>query len=143
VGTSDQHENGLRRPATPVVAGVFFAIATGITVVTGISLLFPGSVLDAMWRIKPQEHEQLLRAGMPASVGFVGLSAIMAITSVGAFLRRRWGWWLMLVVFAVNGIGDAIRIGSGARAEGVAGVAVVVLIFFWLTRQHARDMFDR
>jgi hypothetical protein len=96
-----------------------------------------------MWRIKPQEHEQLLRAGMPASVGFVGLSVIMAITSVGAFLRRRWGWWLMLVVFAVNGIGDAIRIGSGAPAEGVAGVAVVVLIFFWLTRRHVRDMFDR
>jgi hypothetical protein len=72
VGTSDQQENGLLRPATPVVAGVFFAIATGITVVTGISLLFPGSVLEAMWRIKPQEHEQLLRAGIPASVGFVG-----------------------------------------------------------------------
>jgi hypothetical protein len=37
-------------------------------------------MLDAMWRIQLEEHQQLLRAGLPASVGFVGLAAIMAIT---------------------------------------------------------------
>ena len=85
---TDQQEDArrVRRPATPIVVGFFFAIATGITAVTGISLLLPGSFLDAMWRIKPEEHQQLLSAGVPASVGFFGLSVIMAITSIGAFL---------------------------------------------------------
>ena len=142
---TDQQENAscARRPATPVVAGVFFAIATGITAVTGISLLVPGSLLDAMWRIKPDEHQQLLSAGVPVSIGFFGLSAIMAMTSIGAFLRRRWAWWLAIVVFMLNGIGDALRIGFGAKIAGVAGVSAVALILFWLTRPRVRATFDR
>jgi hypothetical protein len=142
---ADQQENGsrVRRPATPMVAGVFFAVATGITAVTGISLLLPGSILDAMWRIKPDEHEQLLSAGVPAPVGFCCLSAIMAITSIGAFLRRRWAWWLAIMVFIINGIGDAIRAALGAAVEGVVGVSAVALILFWLTRPCVRATFER
>jgi hypothetical protein len=145
VDITDQRENAsrVRRPATPVVAGVFFAIATGITAATGISLLLPGSVLDAMWRVKPEEHEQLLSAGVPASVGFFGLSAIMAITSIGTFLRQRWGWRLAIIVFMINGIGDSIRAALGAAVEGVVGVSAVALILFWLTRPNVRATFDR
>ena len=142
---TDQQENASRArwPATPIVAGVFFAFATGITAVTGISLLLPGSVLDVMWRIKPEEHEQLLSAGVPASVGFFGLSAIMAITSIGAFLRRRWAWRLAIVVFVINGIGDVTRAALGAAVQGVVSVAAVALILFWLTRTGVRATFDR
>ena len=113
-----------RHPVTPIVMGFFFAIATVIALVTGFSLLWPGSALDAMWRIKPEEHQQLLRAGLPAAVGFVGLAAIMAIASRGACLRRRWAWWLAMTIFIINGIGDAVRGMFGAPAEGVIGVAV-------------------
>jgi hypothetical protein len=74
VGISDQRENASRdRALTPLVTGTFFAVATAITAVVGISLLWPGSALDAMWRIKPEEHEQLLRAGNLAAVGFLAL----------------------------------------------------------------------
>jgi hypothetical protein len=142
---TDQQENAsrVRRPATPIVAGVFFTIATGITAVKGLSLLLPGSVLDVMWRIKPEEHEQLLSSGVPASAGFFGLSAIMAITSIGVFLRRRWAWWLAIIVFVINGIGDAIRAALGAAVEGVVGVSAVALILFWLMRPGVRATFDR
>ena len=60
-----------RHPVTPIVMGLFFAIGAAITLARGFSLLWPGSALDAMWRIKPEEHQQLLRAGLPAAVGFV------------------------------------------------------------------------
>jgi hypothetical protein len=108
---------------------------------TGISLLFPGSVLDAMWRIKPAEHQQLLTAGAAAAFGFLALSAAMAATSVGAFLRRRWGWRFALIIFSINGLGDAARIVLGAPIEGAIGVGIVVTVLFWLTRPHVRAMF--
>jgi hypothetical protein len=132
--------SGRRRPLS---LDVFFAVATGITAVTGISLLLPGSFLDAMWRIKPEEHMQLLSAGVPVSVGFFGLSAIMAITSIGAFLRQRWAWRLAIIVFTINGLGDAIRAALGAAVEGVVGVSAVALILFWLTRPGVSAAFDR
>jgi hypothetical protein len=100
-------------------------------------------MLDAMWRIQLEEHQQLLRAGLPASVGFVGLAAIMAITSVGTFQRRRWAWWLAMIIFIINGIGDAVRGMFGARAEGVVDVAVVLVILSWLTRPRVRGLFRR
>jgi hypothetical protein len=141
---SGQGESASRaRALTPLITGVFFAVATGITAVVGISLLLPGSALDAIWSIKPAEHEQLLRAGNLAAVGFVGLAAIMAVASLGAFRRRRWAWRLALIIFAINGVGDAARIALGAPAEGTVGVAVVALIIFWLTRRRVRDMFAR
>jgi hypothetical protein len=133
----------IRQPMTPMVVGVFFAVATGITLVTATSLLLPGSILDTMWRIKPEEHEQLLRAAVPASMGFFALAVIMAIASVGVFRRRHWGWWLAIAIFVTNGIGDAIRITLGAPAEGAVGVSVVVLILFWLIRRSVRELFDR
>jgi hypothetical protein len=145
MNVTDRPKNAprVRRLATPIVAGVFFAMATVITAVAGISLLLPGSLLDAMWRIKPEEHEQLLSAGVPASLGFLGLSAIMAVTSIGSFLRRRWAWWLAMMIFVVNGLGDAIRGALGAAVEGVVGVSAVALILFWLTRPNVRATFDR
>jgi hypothetical protein len=96
-----------------------------------------------MWRIKPEEHMQLLSAGVPVSVGFFGLSAIMAITSIGAFLRQRWAWRLAIIVFTINGLGDAIRAALGAAVEGVVGVSAVALILFWLTRPGVSAAFDR
>ena len=131
------------RTLTPVILGIFFAAATGITAVVGISLLVPGSALDAIWRIKPEEHEQLLRMGSLVGVGFLGLAAFMAVTSVGALRRRRWAWRLAITIFGINGAGDAVRIAFGALAEGVLGVTVVVSIIFWLTRKRVRDMFDQ
>jgi hypothetical protein len=145
MNVTDQRENAsrVRQPATPLVAGVFFALATGITAVAGISLLLPGSALDGMWRIKPEEHEQLLSAGVLASLGFFGLSAIMASTSAGSFLLRRWAWWLAMIVFLVYDLGDDIRAALGAPVEGVIGVSAVALILFWLTRPDVRATFDR
>lgn len=141
--TSTDDTPRARHPVTPIVMGLFFAIGTAITLATGFSLLWPGSALDAMWRIKPEEHQQLLRAGLPAAVGFVGLAAIMAITSVGAFLRRRWAWWLAMIIFIINGIGDVVRGIFGAPAEGVIGVAVVAIVLWWLTRPPVRGLFHR
>jgi hypothetical protein len=67
----------------------------------------------------------------------------MAITTRWGFPPSTVGLWLMLVVFASTALAMPYVSGLVAPAEGVAGVAVVVLIFFWLTRQRVRDMFDR
>jgi hypothetical protein len=132
-----------KQPLTPMLVGAFFAIATVICSAAGTSLLVPGGQLDWMWRIKPVEHEQLLRLGPIVGFGFLGLAAMMALASLGSFMRRRWGWGLAVFIFVANGLGDAARIFSGAPAEGMLGVVVTAAIVWWLTRADVRALFDR
>jgi hypothetical protein len=94
-----------------------------------------------MWRIKPAEYARLLTMGLWPALGFLLLSPLMAAASVGLFRRRRWAWWLAVVIFAVNATADALRGASGAYIEGAIGVAATVLVLWWLTRPRVRALF--
>jgi hypothetical protein len=109
----------------------------------GASLLTPGGPLDWIWRVKPDEHRQLLEMGPAAGASFLGLALIMALASRGALARRRWAWPLAIAIFAANAIGDAARIPFGAAAEGLIGVAATAAILWWLTRPPVRASFTR
>lgn len=109
----------------------------------GTSLLSPGGALDGIWRIKPDEHRQLLALGPAVGAGFLGLALVMLLASYGAFRRRRWAWPLALAIFAANALGDAARIPFGAAVEGLVGIAATGAILFWLTRPKVRGQFDR
>jgi hypothetical protein len=108
----------------------------------GASLLTPNGALDWIWRIKPDEHRQLLAMGPAVGAGFLVLALIMALASAGSFARRRWAWALALAIFTVNALGDAARIPSGALAEGLVGIAATAAILWWLARRPVRALFD-
>lgn len=131
------------RIRTPEFTGTFFALASAVALIAGISLGVPGHFLDGVWRIKPTEHALLLQAGRPAVVGFILLAATMAIAAYGAFARRRWGWWVAVAIFAVHALSDASRIVLGAPWEGLIGVTISVLILTWLSRPRVRASFYR
>jgi hypothetical protein len=128
---------------TPVVLGLFFAFATVACALAGLSLLTTGGSLDAIWRWKPMEHAQLLALGPVVGVGFLALALVMAAASHGSFKRQRWGWRLAIGIFAVNAVGDALRIPAGAVWEGAVGVAATSVILWWLTRGRVRRLFVR
>ena len=129
------------RPWTPVLLGAFFAFATLMCTLAGISLLTPGGPLDWIWLIKPEEHGLLIALGPWAGAGFLALAVAMAAACLGTFRRRRWGLWLAMAIFAVNAAGDAARMTSGAMLEGAIGVAVTGVILWWLTRPRVLALF--
>lgn len=134
---------GARRPVTPVALGAFCLFAAAMAALAAITLLAPGTPLDAAWRIKPAAHAQLLALGPAVGVGFVLLCAAAIATSVGTFGRRRWGWWVALVGVCANATGDAINGLAGAWIEGLVGVSVTAAIVWWLTRPRVRALFRR
>ena len=129
--------------ATPTVLALFFAFATLMCAFAAATLLFPGTPLDGLWRVKPDEHRQLLALGPAVGAGFAVLAVAMMAAGIGAWRRRRWGWALAVAIFAVNGLGDASRIVSGAVVEGAIGVAAAAAVLWWLTRPQVRRMFER
>jgi hypothetical protein len=107
-----------------------------------VTLLAPGSPLEAIWRWKPDEYRQLLALAPWTEAGFLGLTAAMAFAGYGTFRQRRWGLRQAMPIFAANALADAIRIPFGAPREGVIGVAVTGIILWWLTRPKVRALFE-
>jgi hypothetical protein len=135
---------GEGKPAlTPVLLASFFAFATAMCALAGLSLLTPGGALQWVWRFKPDEYRQLHAFGAAAGAGFLALGVVMAVAAVGCFGRLAWGRRLAFAIIAVNAAGDSARAFSGAPGEGAVGVVVAGAILWWLTRAPVRAAFHR
>jgi hypothetical protein len=122
------------RPWGIILIAVFFALATVILVSVGLALVFPGSALEAVWLAYPARRAILMPYRVWLGPGFLALAVIMAAASVGGFRQRRWGWWLAVAIFAVNGLSDAAQLLLGHIVEGGIGVLAAGAILFYLTR---------
>jgi hypothetical protein len=130
-----------KRPATPILLGAFFAFAAIMACLASLSLLLPDIPLGLIWSFKRAEYAQLLALGPWVGWAFLLLAIAATLASYGSFRRRQWGWVLSLAIFAVNGLGDAIRLMTGAWVEGLIGVCVTAAIVVWLTRPSVRALF--
>lgn len=94
-----------------------------------------------MWRGKPAAYQQLLSMAPWSGGGFCLLAMAMALTSVGCFQRKRWGWMLAVAIFAINGLADAARLLAGEVLEGLIGVIAAGAILYSLSRPRVRAAF--
>jgi hypothetical protein len=84
------------RPLGITALSIFFAVSTAITFTAAISLLFPGSVLEPLWRLNPRGHAGLVAIGFWAVILFIIVGVACALASVGLWRGKRWGY-----VFAI------------------------------------------
>ena len=129
------------KPFGVTLIAIFFALATCILIGAGAALLLPGSRLEAIWLVYPARRAMLMPYRAWLGPGFLALAVAMASASVGCFLRRRWGWRLATLIFAVNGLGDALQLFMGRFVEGGIGVAAAGAILFYLSRPAVRAAF--
>lgn len=125
------------RRAITILLGVFFTIATCILVIAGITLLWSGTPLDAIWHLRPERHTELMVWRDIAGPGFLALAVPMVMAGIGCFLRRPWARWLAIAIFAANGLGDAVQLVIGHWLEGAIGVTVAGLLIVALWRSKA------
>ena len=127
------------RPTGILIIGLFLLMAPAILVVAGLSLLVPGTFLDQMWVVNETGYRQMLPFRGFVGVGFLALGVVIGLAGIGLLQGRKWGWWLALLVFAANGIGDAARFLTGDVLGGSIGLVVAATIFFYLTRPKVKD----
>ena len=131
-----------RRPITPPIVGTFYCLAGLVCAAAGASLLLPRGAFVWMWSIKPAAYRQLLAMAPWSGLGFCLLSMAMALTSIGCFKRKRWGWVSAVAIFAINGLADAARLVGGEVFEGFIGVIAASVILYLLSRPRVRLAFD-
>jgi hypothetical protein len=132
-----------RRPRGFIPIGIFFLFGATMAAYAAVTLLKPGTALDALWVLNKTGHVQLASLGKAAGLGFVVLSAMMCAAAAGWFRRRYWGWVLGTAIIAINATGDLINGTMGEWLKGAVGVAIAGLLLFYMTRSGVRRYFRR
>jgi uncharacterized membrane protein (DUF2068 family) len=130
-----------RRPRGFAAIGAFFVFGATMTAYAAVTLLVPGTFLDALWALNKRGHAGLLLLGRTAAVLFVVLCVLMALAAFGWFRRRRWGWVLGVTIIAMNAVGDVVNLARGEGLKGVVGVLIAGLLLIYMTRSEVRGYF--
>jgi hypothetical protein len=120
---------------------MFFAFGATMAAYAAVTLLKPGTVLDALWALNQRGHARLALLGRAAILLFAVLSVLLGLAAVGWFRRKYWGWVLGVAIIAINATGDLLNLVAGERLKGAVGVVIAGLLLFYMTRSGVRKYF--
>jgi hypothetical protein len=120
---------------------VFLVFGATMATLAGITLLFPGSFLDPIWRLNPEAGEQLRQLGRGIGIAFLGLGAAMVAAAIGWIRRRFWGWALAVIIIASQVLGDLVNALRGESWKGAVGVVIAGALLIYLLRSNVRSAF--
>jgi hypothetical protein len=132
------------RPIGITIMGVLLVMVSILAFILGISIIIPGTPLDILWTLNssfPPNFKSTL-AGMIFGYFLIILSIIGLYTRWGLLKGRKWAWWIIVIIFVVNGIGDLARIVLGGVIEGIFGILIAAGFLFYLTRPGVRAFFE-
>jgi hypothetical protein len=129
------------RPRGFIPIGAFFVFGATMAAYAAVTLLKPGTFLDALWGLNRRGHEGLAGFGRLAALPFCILSPMLALAAAGWFRRRRWGWVLGVTIIAINAAGDLVNLALAEHLKGALGLAIAGLLLFYMTRNGVRNYF--
>lgn len=121
--------------------GIFLFFGAVMASLAGITLGWPGTTLDRIWKLNPDAYSELSPLGRRVGFLFLALSAALAIAAVGWSKRTQWGWRLALAIVATQVIGDILNMFRGNIVQGMVGAAIAGALFFYMTRPFIRAHF--
>jgi len=116
----------------------FGACASGFSVVT---LLLPGSPLDVLWRVNPDGHAALRKAGALGVVLMAVVCAVCVATSRGLWLRLRWAHRLAVAMLALNLAADLANGFVRGDYRTLVGLPIAGAMIAWLLTADVRAVF--
>ena len=129
------------RPRVLTFLIVLFTIGTVASLISVISLTFPGSFLEAVWRVNPHAREGFARMGGWSVVLMSVVFVACLLTAIGLWRGLRWGYLLAVVMLIINLIGNVITVIAGTERRAIVGIPIVVIILFYLLRNKTRQYF--
>jgi hypothetical protein len=84
-------------------------MATGVSLLTGISLLFPDLALNRIWDLNKAAYIAFQRFGGASGFLLLAVGALATMAGAGMLLRRRWAWYIAICLFGIDGFGDCVH----------------------------------
>ena len=132
------------RPKTVPIVAAFLLAATAIALVVGVSLLFPNTLLDRLWELNKPGAAAFRAMGRISGILLVLLGFTTSAAAFGMVQRKKWAWWLAVVLFAINGCGDVVNlIVTGDWLRSASGVVICSAFLYSLSRCPVKRYFKR
>jgi hypothetical protein len=135
--------NSKTRPVGITLLSIFFSFGALISFTVFISVLFPGSFLEPLWRLNPQAREAFASVGVWAVVLMFAVCVSCSLAARGLWRGARWGYLLALTLLVFNMIGDVANVILGTEPGTIVGVPIVVAILTYLMSRRVRRFFKR
>ena len=133
------------RPNGVLIVAIILFFAAFLALIVATTIIFPGTPLDVIWISRnpfpPGFRDATIRMIFGYFLFVLGLILFCAV--YGLTKGMKWAWWIVIIVFAVNGIGDAASVASGGGIAGISGVIIAVAFLFYLTRPGVKRFFQR
>ena len=129
------------RPIGITALSLFFLFGAGASFVSSISLLFPGSFLEPVWRLNPRARAGLGGMGVSAVILMGAVCLACTLAAVGLWRGARWGYWLAVSLLAINLLGDILNVFLGTEPRAVIGIPIALAILAFLMSRRVRGFF--
>lgn len=124
------------RPPGVTALSLFFVFGTTMSGLAAVMLLFPGNVLDSLWRVNPRAHESFAAMGVWAILLMALVCAACLTAAVGLWHCKRWGFWTAIAILCINLVGDVANVAIAHDWRTLIGLPVgAFMIFYLLVRQ--------
>ena len=131
------------RPKGVIIIAIIVFIAALLALIVGVTIFVSGTPLDMIWSIKNS-----FPTGFRSSVTgiifgyFIVILGLLLITAVWGLLKgMKWAWWVVLVIFLINGIGDVVSIIFEGELNGVSGILIISAFIIYMTRPNVKRYF--
>jgi hypothetical protein len=94
------------RPFGIVALAFFFLFGTIMSGLAAVMLLFPGSVIEPLWRLNPRARGGFAAMGLWAVLLMVAVCLACATAAFGLLRCKRWGYWTAVAILSINLAGD-------------------------------------
>ena len=112
---------------------LFFAAGALICLVTMLTLAFPGSFLELIWRFKPEAPVQFQEIGRGVSIALMAAVGVACgLSAFGLARNAQWGRRLAIAVLAVNLIGDSLNALLRHDPKTLIGLPIGGLMIWYL-----------
>jgi hypothetical protein len=118
---------------------IFFAAGALICLATILALVFPGSRLESIWRLKPEARVHFLQIGPGLSIALMFIVGTACVASaIGLARNAEWGRRLALAVLIINLIGDSLNALLRHDPRTLIGVPIGALMIWYLLHRNRR-----
>ena len=133
----------IARPASVSIITAFFILATIIAEVVSLSLMFPGTPIDNLWKLNDRAYVEFGSIGSSVVAIFLfALGIVMAFASWGFRHAKLWAWWTAVSIILLNGVGDLLSIVIRSDLlKGGCGIAVAGALLLMLFHAKTQAFF--
>jgi hypothetical protein len=120
----------------PILFVIFFAAGALVCLVTMLTLAFPGSFLESIWRLKPEARVQFQEIGSAASIALMAtVGMACGLAAVGLARRTEWGRRLAIGILAANLVGDLLNALLRHDPKTLIGLPIGAVMIWYLVRK--------